>query len=58
MSEPTVNVRYIVYDVEASIAWYTKHIGFKPISNHAPAFADVRHEGLERDRRAGLVFKR
>jgi catechol 2,3-dioxygenase-like lactoylglutathione lyase family enzyme len=41
MSETTVNVRYIVHDVEASIAWYTKHLGFKLISNYAPAFADV-----------------
>jgi len=36
MSETTVNVRYIVHDAEASIAWYTKHLGFKLISPHSP----------------------
>jgi len=24
----TVNVRYMVHDVDAAIAWYTKHLGF------------------------------
>jgi hypothetical protein len=42
MSENTVNVRYMVDDVEAAVAWYTKHLGFSVISNHAPPFADVR----------------
>ena len=37
----TVNVRYMVADVEAAMAWYTKHLGFTVISNAAPAFADV-----------------
>jgi catechol 2,3-dioxygenase-like lactoylglutathione lyase family enzyme len=37
----TVNVRYMVADVEAAVAWYTKHLGFTVISNAAPAFADV-----------------
>ena len=37
----TENVRYIVDDVEAAIAWYTKHFGFTLLSNAAPAFADV-----------------
>jgi catechol 2,3-dioxygenase-like lactoylglutathione lyase family enzyme len=37
----TVNVRYIVADVEAAVAWYTKHLGFTVLSNVAPAFADV-----------------
>ena len=37
----TVNVRYIVDDVESAVAWYTEHLGFTLISNHAPAFADV-----------------
>ena len=36
----TVNVRYMVADVEAAVAWYTKHLGFTVISNAAPAFAD------------------
>ena len=37
----TVNVRYMVADVETAIAWYTKHLGFTVLSNAAPAFADV-----------------
>jgi len=36
-----VNVRYLVEDVEASIAWYTKYLGFTVLTNHSPAFADV-----------------
>ncbi|MDR6757941.1 catechol 2,3-dioxygenase-like lactoylglutathione lyase family enzyme [Mycoplana sp. BE70] len=46
MSETTVNVRYMVDDVEAAIAWYTAHLGFSLLSNHAPAFADVRRGAL------------
>jgi catechol 2,3-dioxygenase-like lactoylglutathione lyase family enzyme len=37
----TVNVRYMVDDVEAAIAFYTTHFGFTLRSNAAPAFADV-----------------
>jgi catechol 2,3-dioxygenase-like lactoylglutathione lyase family enzyme len=37
----TVNVRYMVDDVEAAVAWYTKYLGFTLLSNAAPAFADV-----------------
>ena len=37
----TVNVRYMVHDVEAAIAFYTTHLGFKVLSSAAPAFADV-----------------
>ena len=36
----TVNVRYMVDDVEAA-AFYTTHLGFTLLSNAAPAFADV-----------------
>ena len=35
------NVRYMVNDVEAAVAFYTMHFGFKLLSNAAPAFADV-----------------
>ena len=44
MPEPRatmVNVRYMVDDVDAAIAWYTKHLGFTVLSNAAPAFADI-----------------
>ena len=37
----TVNVRYMVDDVDAAIAFYTTHLGFKLISKTLPAFADV-----------------
>ena len=37
----TVNVRYMVADVEAAVTWYTKYLGFTMLSNAAPAFADV-----------------
>jgi catechol 2,3-dioxygenase-like lactoylglutathione lyase family enzyme len=37
----TVNVRYMVNDVDAAMAWYTKHLGFSVLSSAAPAFADV-----------------
>jgi catechol 2,3-dioxygenase-like lactoylglutathione lyase family enzyme len=46
MVETTVNVRYMVDDVEAAIDWYTTHLGFSLLSNQAPAFADVRREAL------------
>ncbi|THK39124.1 VOC family protein [Ensifer sp. MPMI2T] len=46
MSETIVNVRYMVDDVEVSIEWYTKHLGFSLLSNHAPAFADVKRGAL------------
>jgi catechol 2,3-dioxygenase-like lactoylglutathione lyase family enzyme len=42
MANATVNVRYIVNDVEEAVAWYTQHLGFTQISNQAPAFADVK----------------
>jgi catechol 2,3-dioxygenase-like lactoylglutathione lyase family enzyme len=38
---PTVNVRYIVEDVDAAAAFYTTQFGFKLISKTVPAFADV-----------------
>jgi catechol 2,3-dioxygenase-like lactoylglutathione lyase family enzyme len=41
MPAKTVNVRYMVDDVEVAVAWYTTHLGFKLLSNRAPAFADV-----------------
>ncbi len=42
----TVNVRYIVDDVEAAVAWYTGHLGFSLLSSYPPAFADVARGGL------------
>jgi hypothetical protein len=36
---PPVSVRYIVSDVEAAVAFYTRHLGFGVESHPAPAFA-------------------
>ena len=36
-----VNVRYMVKDVDAAVAFYTTHLGFKLLSSASPAFADV-----------------
>jgi catechol 2,3-dioxygenase-like lactoylglutathione lyase family enzyme len=41
MPEETVNVRYIVDDVERAVAFYTEHFGFELRTSAAPAFADV-----------------
>ena len=41
MPAETVNVRYMVDDVEVAVAWCTTHLGFKLLSKRAPAFADV-----------------
>jgi catechol 2,3-dioxygenase-like lactoylglutathione lyase family enzyme len=35
----TVSVRYIVNDVDAAIAFYTRHLGFTEVMHPAPAFA-------------------
>jgi catechol 2,3-dioxygenase-like lactoylglutathione lyase family enzyme len=42
----TVHVRYLVDDVEAAIAFYTTHFGFKLLTNQSPAFADVQRGNL------------
>jgi catechol 2,3-dioxygenase-like lactoylglutathione lyase family enzyme len=41
MPSTTVNVRYMVDNVETAVAWYTEQLGFTLLSNAAPAFADV-----------------
>ncbi len=46
MADATVNVRYMVDDVETAIAFYTSHLGFTLLTNQAPAFADVRRGNL------------
>lgn len=35
----SVSVRYIVHDVDASIAFYCQHLGFTEVMHPAPAFA-------------------
>jgi catechol 2,3-dioxygenase-like lactoylglutathione lyase family enzyme len=48
MTEPNemVNVRYMVDDVQASLDFYTKHLGFELHTSAAPAFADVTRGNL------------
>jgi catechol 2,3-dioxygenase-like lactoylglutathione lyase family enzyme len=46
MDDNTVNVRYMVDDVDAAVAFYTKVLGFEPFMSAAPAFADVRRGNL------------
>ena len=63
----TVNVRYMVDDVEAAIAFYTTQLGFSLISTTLPAFADVANRihlvvdqlvpEVERLRAAGVHFR-
>jgi catechol 2,3-dioxygenase-like lactoylglutathione lyase family enzyme len=42
----TVNVRYMVDDVPAAVDFYTTRLGFKLLTNAAPAFADVKRGNL------------
>jgi catechol 2,3-dioxygenase-like lactoylglutathione lyase family enzyme len=42
----TVNVRYMVHDIDAAIAFYTTHLGFRLNTRAAPAFADVTRGDL------------
>ena len=42
----TVSVRYIVDNVEAAVAFYTTHLGFRLLTSTFPAFADVARGDL------------
>jgi catechol 2,3-dioxygenase-like lactoylglutathione lyase family enzyme len=44
--EETVNVRYMVDDVDEAIVFYTELLGFELLSSASPAFADVRRGNL------------
>jgi catechol 2,3-dioxygenase-like lactoylglutathione lyase family enzyme len=48
MTEPsaTVSVRYMVDDVEAAVAYYTKVLGFEVLNSFPPVFADVGRGNL------------
>lgn len=41
-----VDVRYMVKNVEESVAFYTQYLGFTLLNNFAPAFADVLRGNL------------
>ena len=45
-NDETVNVRYMVDDVDESIAFYTTLLGFELLTSAAPAFADVKRGNL------------
>ena len=45
-SDEFVNVRYMVSDVEESIAFYTSLLGFEVLTSALPAFADVKRGNL------------
>jgi catechol 2,3-dioxygenase-like lactoylglutathione lyase family enzyme len=46
VQDNTVNVRYMVDDVNAAIGFYTTHLGFDLLSSAPPAFADVKRGNL------------
>jgi catechol 2,3-dioxygenase-like lactoylglutathione lyase family enzyme len=46
MDDQTVNVRYLVDDVAAAVAFYTTRLGFTVRSSTLPAFADVTRGNL------------
>jgi catechol 2,3-dioxygenase-like lactoylglutathione lyase family enzyme len=45
-NDEMINVRYMVDDVDKSIAFYTTHLGFELLTSAAPAFADVKRGNL------------
>ena len=46
MNDQTVSVRYMVDDVEESIGFYTRNLGFTLESDRSPAFAEVLRGNL------------
>lgn len=44
--DQTVHVRYMVDDVDASIAFYANQLGFEVMTTASPAFADVKRGNL------------
>jgi predicted enzyme related to lactoylglutathione lyase len=45
-NDDIVSVRYMVEDVDESIAFYTKLFDFELLTNASPAFADVKRGNL------------
>ena len=45
-NDEITSVRYMVDDVDASIAFYTELLGFELLTSAAPAFADVKRGNL------------
>jgi catechol 2,3-dioxygenase-like lactoylglutathione lyase family enzyme len=46
VSDNTVNIRYMVHDVQTAIDFYTTHFGFALNTAALPAFADVTRGNL------------
>jgi len=42
----TVSIRYIVHDVDAAIAFYSRHLGFSVTMHPAPGFAMITRGDL------------
>lgn len=40
-------VRYIVHDVDAAVAFYTDHLGFRVSAQSGPYFAILERENLQ-----------
>jgi len=45
-NDEVINVRYMVDDVDESIAFYTELLDFELLTSAAPAFADVKRGNL------------
>jgi catechol 2,3-dioxygenase-like lactoylglutathione lyase family enzyme len=45
-TDDTINVRYMVDDVDEAITFYTKLLDFEVLTSAAPAFADVKRGNL------------
>src|SRR5918996_3842341 len=46
VNDEMVNVRYMVDDVDESIAFFTEYLGFELLTSASPAFADVKRGNL------------
>src|SRR5262249_7853043 len=46
VDDTTVNVRYMVDDVDTALSFYCDVLGFEVLSSAAPAFADVQRGSL------------
>ena len=44
--DDTINIRYMVDDVDEAVAFYTKFLDFELLTGAAPAFADVKRGNL------------
>jgi catechol 2,3-dioxygenase-like lactoylglutathione lyase family enzyme len=45
-SKSTINIRYIVHDVDEAIRFYTEALGFEVVMHPAPGFAALSKDGV------------